>query len=152
MRFPAIPTVLLVAAFWLGGCPPPQEVATETMRLPGDHGHKTMADAWLTFLWACQRRDAARIRTCLTGRALKAFETVAKKDEPAAVEALHSTFVDTDIVINLDHFDTRVANGLKILERESGRVIQIGAVRMDNAEPNSLKLPHYLISRFDWDR
>ena len=152
MRCPAIPTVMFVAALSLGACSPPPRVATTSERMPDNYGHKTMPDAWLTFLWACRGKNPDSIRACLTGHALKEFEAAAKTDPAKAVSDLFATFGETKIVINLDHFDPREPNGLKILAPETGHLIQIGAVRMENVEPNSLKLPHYVIARFDWDR
>jgi len=144
--------VAVLAAAVLAGCQQPSRVATESARPPGNYGHTTMPDAWLTFLWACQNRDAAAVRDCLTGAALKEFETAAAADEADALNGLHKTFAETDIVINPADFDTRAANGLKILDRATGQTIQIGAVRMRNVETNSLKLPQYKVERFDWDR
>ena len=141
-----------VTLLGVGACPPEADVEADVPRPPGDYGHKTMPDAWLTFLWACHNKDAAQIRACLSGRALQEFEKTAAAGEAKAVEGLYQTFAATDIVMNLEHFDTRHANGMKILERGTGRLIQIGAVRMENMEPNSLRLPHYKIARFDWDR
>jgi hypothetical protein len=152
MRTKLLSAAIVVGALALAACAPTPKVKSEAARPPGNYGHKTMADAWLTFLWACHNKDAGQIRDCLTGRALKEFESAAKQDEAKVVNDLYSTFAATDIVINLEHFDTRHANGLKVLERRTGRTIQIGAVRMENVEPNSLRLPHYKISRFDWDR